>query len=402
MKKYTYSNQDLMKMQARPLETKIQVSAAKFLEFCQKTNWNVSLSFSGGADSSVLFDMFAKHWSIHRDQHHDSPLIVIYANTSNEFASMPSHVKSFCKYIEQKYNIQVDLHIARGKVTYFDVVRTDGYPVASKKIARMVRDVRTYFKAHDIHYSDIENYLDRGMETAEYFRSLNFPHSVVLYLSGYTSKNELCKTWCIPKKWRCLIDAPFDVSEKCCSYLKKQPIRLVDKEVNTNPIYGTLAEDSQIRKEAYLKTGCNAFKTSGRSKSTPMGFWTRQDVLRYLYEFNIPIAPPYGEIVLHENGKYEFTKEHNTGCKLCLFGCHLEHEPNRIQRLAELEPATYRFAMKDRSEGGLGYREIMEYLNIPYENKKEETDETSNKTDVGCCCDCHLDPINYNNSFKSE
>lgn len=48
MKKYTYSNQDLMKMQARPLETKIQVSAAKFLEFCQKTNWNVSLSFSGG------------------------------------------------------------------------------------------------------------------------------------------------------------------------------------------------------------------------------------------------------------------------------------------------------------------------------------------------------------------
>lgn len=346
--------------------------------------------------------MFAKHWSIHRDQHHDSPLIVIYANTSNKFATMPSHVKSFCKYIEQKYNIQVDLHIARGKVTYFDVVRTDGYPVASKKIARMVRDVRTYFKAHDIHYSDIENYLDRGMETAEYFRSLNFPHSVVLYLSGYTSKNELCKTWCIPKKWRCLIDAPFDVSEKCCSYLKKQPIRLVDKEVNTNPIYGTLAEDSQIRKEAYLKTGCNAFKASGRSKSTPMGFWTRQDVLRYLYEFNIPIAPPYGEIVLHENGKYEFTKEHNTGCKLCLFGCHLEHEPNRIQRLAELEPATYRFAMKDRSEGGLGYRKIMEYLNIPYENKKEETDETSNKTDVGCCCDCHLDPINYNNSFKSE
>ena len=34
--------------------------------------------------------------------------------------------------------------------------------------------------------------------------------------------------------------------------------------------------------------------------------------------------------------------------------------------------------MKDRNEGGLGYREIMEYLNIPYENKKEETDETSN------------------------
>lgn len=35
-------------MQARPFETKIKVTTAKFLEFCQKTDYNVSLSFSGG------------------------------------------------------------------------------------------------------------------------------------------------------------------------------------------------------------------------------------------------------------------------------------------------------------------------------------------------------------------
>ena len=100
-----------------------------------------------------------------------------------------------------------------------------------------------------------------------------------------------------------------------------------------------------------------------------MGFWTRQDILKYLHDFNIPIAPPYGEIVQLENGKFEFTKEHNTGCKLCLFGCHLEKEPNRIQRLADIEPNTYKFVMKSREEGGLGYREVMDYLGIPYENK---------------------------------
>ena len=100
-----------------------------------------------------------------------------------------------------------------------------------------------------------------------------------------------------------------------------------------------------------------------------MGFWTRQDILRYLHDFNIPIAPPYGEIIKLENGKFEFTKEHNTGCKLCLFGCHLEKEPNRIQRLANIEPNTYKFVMKSREEGGLGYREVMDYLGIPYENK---------------------------------
>lgn len=143
------------------------------------------------------------------------------------------------------------------------------------------------------------------------------------------------------------------------------------KFIKANPIYGTLAEDSQMRKDAYLKTGCNAFK-NGHGKSTPMGFWTRQDVLRYLHDYNIPIAPPYGNIIKLENGQFEFTGEHNTGCKLCLFGCHLEHEPNRIQRLATIEPNTYKFVMKSREEGGLGYREVMDYLGIPYETSNNE------------------------------
>ena len=363
---YIYTNKDLIKMQSRPFNTKLQVTTAKFLEFCQKTEYNVSLSFSGGADSSVLLDMFAKFWSLHREQHNDKSLTVIYANTSNEFASMPKHVQSFCKYIEQKYNIKIDLHIVRSKTTFFDVVKTEGYPVASKKIARMIRDVRDYFAEHGIKYSDIEPHLDQGVSTADYLRTLHFPATIILRLSGYTRENHVCKTWSIPKKWRFLIDAPFPISEHCCDILKKQPIKLVQKEVQANPIYGTLAEDSQMRKDAYLKTGCNAFK-NGHGKSTPIGFWTRQDVLRYLYEFNIPIAPPYGSITKLDNGQFEFTGEHNTGCKLCLFGYHLEHEPNRIQRLAALEPNTYKFVMKSREEGGLGYREVMDYLGISYE-----------------------------------
>ena len=45
----------------------------------------------------------------------------------------------------------------------------------------------------------------------------------------------------------------------------------------------------------------------------------------------------------------------------------MEHEPNRIQRLATIEPNTYKFVMKSREEGGLGYCEVMDYLGIPYE-----------------------------------
>lgn len=319
--------------------------------------------------------MFAKFWSVQKEQHGNKPLLVIYANTSNEFASMPKHVQNFVKYIEDKYDITIDLHMVRSKTNFFDVVRTEGYPVVSKKVARMIRDVRDYLKAVHISYYDIEYYLDQGLESAEKLRELRFPPTIVLRLTGYTRENRICKTWMIPKKWRFLICAPFNVSEHCCDILKKEPIKLVQKEVQANPIYGTLAEDSQMRKDAYLKTGCNAFK-DGHGKSTPMGFWTRQDVLRYLHDFNIPIAPPYGEIIQLESGKFEFTKEHNTGCKLCLFGCHLEHEPNRIQRLASLEPATYKFAMKSTEEGGLGFREVMDYMNIPYQVETAQENKT--------------------------
>lgn len=174
--------------------------------------------------------MFAKFWSLHRDQHDNKPLTVIYANTSNEFASMPKHVKFFCEYIEQKYNIKIDLHIVRSKTTFFDVVKTEGYPVASKKIARMIHDVRDYFAEHDIKYSDIEPHLDQGVSTANYLRELQFPATIILRLSGYTRENRICKTWSIPKKWRFLIEAPFPISEHCCDILKKQ-VKMSDKKI---------------------------------------------------------------------------------------------------------------------------------------------------------------------------
>lgn len=41
MGEYTYTNEDLIKMQSRPFNTKLQVTTAKFLEFCQKTKYNV-------------------------------------------------------------------------------------------------------------------------------------------------------------------------------------------------------------------------------------------------------------------------------------------------------------------------------------------------------------------------
>lgn len=360
---YTY--QELKKMQERPFERKIMVTYSKFLEFCMYSNWKVSISFSGGADSSVLLDMFGKFWSDNSDAHSNSELLVIYANTSNEFATMPNHVRGFCEYIEKKYNIKINLKIVRGKTSYADVCKTIGYPVVSKKVARMVRDVRTYLKTSHYTWDELSAYAKYDFECVSKLRDMGVPKTICLRLTGITSENRKCNDWKIPKKWLKLITAPFEVSEKCCDILKKEPLKLMQKELgDVNAIIGTLAEDSKTRTAGYLQTGCNSFLGDGKGKSTPMGFWLRQDVLRYLYEKNIPIAPPYGELEKKEDNSFEFTKEHNTGCKLCLFGCHMEKGENRMKRLEKLEPATYSFAMKSTKEGGLGYSEILEFLGI--------------------------------------
>ena len=98
-----------------------------------------------------------------------------------------------------------------------------------------------------------------------------------------------------------------------------------------------------------------------------MSFWTEQDVLQYIRQFNIPYASVYGDIVKDENGKLYTTLCDRTGCVFCGFGCHLEKPENRFQRLKKTHPKLWEYCMKPISEGGLGMKEILEYINVKIE-----------------------------------
>ena len=73
------------------------------------------------------------------------------------------------------------------------------------------------------------------------------------------------------------------------------------KEPGRVPIIATMAEESRTRRSVWLQLGCNAF--SGKHPSSqPMSFWTEQDVLEYLYTYQIPYASVYGEIIKTDGG----------------------------------------------------------------------------------------------------
>ena len=129
-----------------------------------------------------------------------------------------------------------------------------------------------------------------------------------------------------------------------------------------------MACESQMRKMSWLKNGCNAFDATN-PVSTPMSFWTEQDVLRYIKEYNIPYASVYGEIEEDSSGRLHTTKCDRTGCVFCAYGAQCEKEPNRFQMLKQTHPKLWNYFMKPWDEGGLGMKEVLDYIGVKYEWK---------------------------------
>ena len=171
------------------------------------------------------------------------------------------------------------------------------------------------------------------------------------------------------KKWKFLYESNIPISEKCCEVMKKKPAKKYEKETGRKPIIATMAEESTLRAQAWLKNGCNAFDGK-RPTSQPMSFWTEQDVLTYLKEYHIPYAPVYGEIE-EINGALKTTLCDRTGCVFCGFGCHLEKEPNRFQRLKITHPKLWEYCMKPWEAGGLGMKTPLEFIGVKTETEEE-------------------------------
>lgn len=152
-------------------------------------------------------------------------------------------------------------------------------------------------------------------------------------------------------------DLPIMISHKCCSVMKKAPLGAYQRKNKMLPMLGTLAEESRVRKQAWIRHGCNAFD-SAHPTSQPMSFWKEQDVLHYIVDENLPIASVYGDIVCSDddgndylptfgadNCKLHCTGCDRTGCIFCGFGAHLEKGETRFQKLAKTHPRQHEYCI---------------------------------------------------------
>lgn len=146
-------------------------------------------------------------------------------------------------------------------------------------------------------------------------------------------------------------DLPVPISMYCCNVMKKQPAKIYSRQTKSHPILGTLAEESNLRRQAWLRHGCNAFD-SVNPTSQPLSFWTEQDILQYIVESKLEICSVYGNIVptndqVSLEGKCDLkcTGCQRTGCVWCAFGAHHDKE-SRFIRLRETHPNLYNYCMR--------------------------------------------------------
>lgn len=282
-----------------------------------KESWQGLRVFLRGKDSTVLLDLVRRIYP-------DVPAVFI--DTGLEYPELRDFVKSVSNVIWIKPN-----------KNFRRVIEEYGYPIISKEVSRDVCAAR--------------NKPD-GKTAQKFIRNSD-------YHKKYGDR------WLL-EKWAYLIDAPFKVSNKCCTVMKKNPAHKFNAQSGLVPFIGTMADESALRRKDWLQNGCNVFNAK-EPKSQPMSFWTEQDVLEYLLRFEIQYAPVYGEIIIDEKGKFRTTKCNRTGCVFCGFGCQTEKEPNRFQQLKVTHPKLWNYCMKPWESGGLGMKEVLEYIGVKTE-----------------------------------
>lgn len=312
------TREELKIMQSLPLEIKILKSLSRIREFINQYGMDgVYISFSGGKDSTVLCDMANKEFP---------GIKMIFVSTGVE---LPGTIKFVLKKRKEGWNIE----IIKPKKTFRKIIEDDGYPVVSKEQSQYIREARTTKSEKLLNTRLNGNKSGRGK---------------------------------VSEKWKYLIEADFKISDRCCYYLKKEPVKRIEKERGIHPIVGTMADESSLRMSSYLKTGCNSFDGK-RPISKPLSFWTEKDIWEYIKVNELEISEEYTK-----NGRKR------TGCYGCLFGCHLEEREtgtNRILELKKIYPKLFKHLMED-----LNYKHVMETLGL----KTEEMEQLNLSEGVSC------------------
>ncbi len=287
----------LKQRQGLSLEIKERFTENRIRQWYDYWRGNVYVSFSGGKDSTVLLYIVRRLYV---------KVPAVFVDTGLEYPE----IREFVKTVDNVVWL-------RPKMSFAKVIEKYGYPIISKEVSQKIYEART---------TKSKKLLHKRIHGADN-----------KYKSGR-----------IPLKWQFLIKGvDCKISHRCCHYLKIEPIKRYEKESQRTPFVGLMASDSHARRQIYIRHGCNNFV--GKKRSMPMAFWLEPDVWDFIKKYRIPYSKIYD------------MGEKRTGCMFCMFGVHLEEDPNKFQRMNKLHPKLWDYCINK-----LGCGEVLDYIGVKY------------------------------------
>jgi 3'-phosphoadenosine 5'-phosphosulfate sulfotransferase (PAPS reductase)/FAD synthetase len=302
-------------MQGFSFERKIQIAQRRIMEWHYHWDGAVSLSFSGGKDSTCALDLARRCFP---------DIEAVYVDTGLDLPEVRKFALS-----------QPNVTVLKPKMRFDEIIKTYGWCYPSKDVSRTLR------------------YAQKGGQWAlNRLKGLNPDGSPSKFMETHY------------KKWAFLLDSGIKISDICCEIMKEKPMKEYAKLTGKHPIIATLAVESRRRRENWMRGGCNSYHTKQPS-SKPLSIFTEQDVLRYLRDFRIPYASVYGDIVEDKRGQLSTTGEKRTGCAFCPVGCHRD-KVNRFKRLSVTHPKLYNYIINT-----LGLKELLDFIGVDYGGETE-------------------------------
>ena len=337
---------DFMAKQKQDYPFKVQYARLRAFEFigeCDKRGLDYHVSV-GGLDSITLF-MFLKSIGI------DAPGISV----------------SYLEDISiQKVHSQLGLvklqSALRPDGTHWNktqILQEFGFPVLSKEIAGKIETLANPTEKN----KTVRHAIITG-ETGAYGgyqknSRMRMSQKWLEKFGGYANDDE-GTNYQIPD---------FNVSSKCCYYLKEKPCDDWAKEHNSVPFLGLMASEGGRRAKSLMINGCNYFGKS-TIRSAPFAIFNRQDLLQLALDLDVPVPEIYGTIERKEDGTLYTTKAQRTGCSMCGFGIHLEKRPHRFDLLKKSNPKEWHFWMYeccvDENGEKYGWSKVLDYIGVGY------------------------------------
>lgn len=302
-----------------PYKDKVFWAKAKIKEFllhCMELNKQntlnkideITISFSGGKDSTVLLDLVLK---VHEEIECDIYLVPAYA-VEITFPSTIKFIKMLVIEYQKKYKYLKNPLLMNPRLPWHEILNTKGYPIYSKQISVLINRVKhaktknlltRWFFGIDIKNTNTAKYklskhriflLDDDLKT-------NWPELIDNQMKDYFKK----------------YNDYYFYSEKCCDYVKGSL-----KHDRRPSFIGVMAEESEMRKKSWINSGCNIFNSKSM-KSRPLSIWKTEDIWKYIVENKLMINPAYGydEETSPDQQKLNFNR---LGCTSCPYGSSIE------------------------------------------------------------------------------